>query len=137
MRIRLRPATLEDARTLYEWRMDPETRKASWNSDAFSFESHVDWLKKSLATPDRKLAIAPEGTVRLDRRAEGWEIHVTVAPEHRGAGVGTRLIQAGCELVQEDVFASIRPENVRSVKAFERAGFVPYQTDLWVFRRET
>lgn len=70
----------------------------------------------------------PLGVVRFQRKGDVAEISVNVAPERRGGGAGTSLIIAGCaEHVRRfpavTIVAYIRPENIASQRAFERAGF--------------
>lgn len=98
MQLTLRPATMEDARRLFEWRNDPLTRQNSRNTKEGVWEDHVAWLEKSLISPTRKLYIAeengtPVGTVRSDDDTDGYtELSYTTAPEARGQGYGKRMV---------------------------------------------
>lgn len=70
----------------------------------------------------------PLGVARFQRNGDMAEISVNVAPERRGGGIGASLIIAGCaEHVRRfptmTIVAYIRPENIASQRAFERAGF--------------
>jgi RimJ/RimL family protein N-acetyltransferase len=73
----------------------------------------------------------PVGTVRFDREGASAEISVTVAPGHRGGGVGSKVIREVAELELAarpgltDVVAEVQDGNERSLRAFERAGYVP------------
>ena len=51
----LRPANLEDERRLLLWRNDPETRKASLTQHVIGKKEHSQWLRASLANPDRRI----------------------------------------------------------------------------------
>lgn len=53
--IRLRPATINDADILLEWRNDPETRIASHNTAEVQRNDHISWLSRTLSNPDRRL----------------------------------------------------------------------------------
>jgi RimJ/RimL family protein N-acetyltransferase len=120
--ITLRPATTGDVRSLWMWRNDPGTRANCHTTDVVPLETHERWLAGVLANPDRLLLVAeeggvPVGTVRWDRLdGETWELSWTVAPEHRGRGVGTRMV---CRAVTE------RPANVASIHVAIAAGFFP------------
>jgi UDP-2,4-diacetamido-2,4,6-trideoxy-beta-L-altropyranose hydrolase len=134
-RLRLRPATAEDARLLWEWVNEPSVRQVSFNPDPIPWEGHLDWLARRLADPDSRIYIAeddagrPVGQVRFDRNATGEaEIAVSVSAERRGGGTGAALIRAGVEKVFGDrwvlrVNAHIKPENAASLGCFRKAGF--------------
>ena len=53
--INLRLLTIQDADLLLEWRNDPETRKASQNTDKIQRNEHLSWLKNSLNNNNRKV----------------------------------------------------------------------------------
>jgi len=131
--VRLRPATREDVARLWQWRNDPQTRRASLDESEISLEAHARWLEQTLARPDRRLYVATStgkdvASARLDIAAGEAEVSVTVAPEHRGRGLGPAVLQA----LARDAFgalglarlvARIKRDNTASLTAFERAGF--------------
>lgn len=126
--MRLREATAQDARMLFEWRNDPATRRNSLTSEPVSWEGHVAWLERVIVDPDRALYVAeddrgPVGTGRLDDDPPPPVISITIAPERRGEGLATELIQALAELRGPPVVAIVEPGNERSLRAFEGAGF--------------
>jgi RimJ/RimL family protein N-acetyltransferase len=123
----LRPATLEDAKILFEWRNDPQVRSASHNQDEISFESHLAWLRASLKNPDRKLYIAEEagisiGTVRSDWTDGAYTLSWTVRPGYRGRGVGKRMVSLLAEQITESIRAEVKAENLASSKIAQAAG---------------
>jgi RimJ/RimL family protein N-acetyltransferase len=125
--LNLRPATLEDAETLFEWRNDPQVRAASHNQDEISFESHLAWLESSLTNPDRKLYIAEEdgvrvGTVRADLVEGAYALSWTVSPEWRGKGIGRRMVSLLVEQIKEPIQAEVKVENLASIKIAQTAG---------------
>lgn len=137
MSILIRNAALDDMRRVWEWANDPDTRKASFTSDPIPWEGHVGWYERSLASGDRVLLIAevdgvPIGLLRFDRHTdrEGWErasVGINLAPEQRGKGFGTTLLTEGIERARTlgigTIVAEIRPDNVGSVRAFQKAGY--------------
>lgn len=67
-----RPATLDDASVLYEWRNDESVRAVSRSKGELDWDSHVDWVAATLERDDRSLWIVqrcgePVATVRFDR----------------------------------------------------------------------
>lgn len=94
----LRPATMDDAKLLFDLRNDSLTRENSRNRAEGEFPVHLEWLEKSLQNPARKLFIAeengvPVGTVRADEDDDGYtEVSYTVAPEARGKGYGKQMV---------------------------------------------
>ncbi len=123
--MRLRPATLDDARRLFEWRNDPVTRAMSVHRDPVAWDDHLAWLEASLANPLRRILIAedgvPLGTVRLDRDIR-TEVSITLAPSARGHGRAAPILRLATE-GRGPFIARIRPDNPASRRAFEAAGF--------------
>lgn len=127
--IELRRAVAEDAALLFAWANDPLTRRQSFATEQIAWVSHVDWLTRRLADPATTLLIGdvagvPVGMVKFDRGPE-TTISVSVAPDHRGTGIGSRLIAVACVNETGPIVAEIKPENIASQKAFVAAGFVP------------
>ncbi len=123
--MRLRKATIEDARRLFEWRNDPVTRAVSVNQTPVDWHDHLAWLMQSLDSPLREILIAedgvPLGTVRLDKDIR-TEVSITLAPAARGHGQGAVILQLATAGTGPFV-ARIRPDNKASQKVFEKAGF--------------
>ena len=61
--ISLRPATIEDAEILLDWRNNVETRKGSHRTSAVTMEEHVKWLSTTLNNANRKLLVAEKGDI--------------------------------------------------------------------------
>ena len=120
----IRPATLEDAKLLFEWRNDPLTRAMSRNSDPVQWDTHVTWLTGRLAISNPQLYIAAVddhqvGTFRVDAD----EISYTVAPDFRGRGFGLAMLREAREMFGP-LRAEIYERNVASIKAAEKAGLL-------------
>jgi UDP-2,4-diacetamido-2,4,6-trideoxy-beta-L-altropyranose hydrolase len=130
----LRPVSYSDIELLWEWANDPVTRQNSFDSAKIPWEEHSAWCQKKLSEAGCRLWIAsnggnaPVGCVRFDGKESEATISLTVAPNARGKGYGTKIIQQSCDrLFAESPFrlvhAYIKPENIASVKVFEAAGF--------------
>ncbi len=129
-RPRLRPATLDDARCLYEWSMDPTVRAQSLNPAAFSYEEHVTWLRQRLSSDQSRIFIAewrnvPCGTIRFDQTPAGdWKLSYLLAAEHRGRGLAHGLVAAGMRAMEgHRMFAQVKSENTASLRVFRSAGW--------------
>ena len=135
-----RPVTLDDARLLWEWRNDSDTRAGSRHADLVPWLKHLAWVGSSLARADRMLLVVedeagPVGTVRWDlepgRETEGeWEVSITVAPRRRGQSLARPLLRAaevarssGTEVTA--YLAVVHVDNHASVRLFETSGYVP------------
>lgn len=125
--IRLRPATLQDAEMLLEWRNDPETRNASHNTAEIQREEHISWLTKTLNNLSRRLFIAeenglPVGTARVDFSNGVYELSWTVAPNARGRGVAKRMVSLLASQISEPIRAEVKSGNLASARIAEYAG---------------
>ena len=132
MKIEIRDATINDAQLLFNWANDPVTRQNSFNSKNIGWNEHILWLKKRLNNPAYRIFIfksnnEPLGVVRFDG-IENAIINVTVAPDHRGKGLGAEIIRMACFRFWESnnsyILAYIHKENVTSQRAFKKAGFI-------------
>ncbi len=123
----LRPATMTDATLLFLWRNDPSTRAASHSTGEIDFDSHCNWLDRSLQMPSRRLLIAeiggaPVGTVRADSSAGATELSWTVAPDRRGTGVGKSMVAAAAAIMPGPIRAEIKAGNAASCRIAESVG---------------
>lgn len=133
--VRLRIATFDDARQLWEWRNEDETRAASFSTKHIPYNDHIRWFEEKLNNENIRFLIALDrnnrsvGYARLDLERDTAEINLTIDKMHRGKGLGSALIQAATEFALNDlkvrcVVAHTRINNDASVAAFHRAGFV-------------
>jgi RimJ/RimL family protein N-acetyltransferase len=124
--MQLRPATIEDAAMLLRWRNDPETRANSVHTAVIQLADHIGWFGESLKNSARKILIAEEhgislGTVRIDGAKElSW----TVAPEHRGKGVGGRMVALAVSSLHGSIAAVVKATNTPSLRIVQHLGFI-------------
>jgi RimJ/RimL family protein N-acetyltransferase len=132
--LQMRDVRTDDSRLVYEWNNHPSTRAASFSTAPIGWEEHERWMSQRLAGTGAPLMIGTDpaghdiGLVRFDREGSRARIGVVVAPERRGEGWSSALIDAGCTRLRalqpvSEVVAEIRPENLASRKAFEAADF--------------
>ena len=131
--VRLRPANAADCQRAWQWRNDPETRAASFESAEIPWDTHRRWFADTLLREDRRLFIVevngtPAGTTRLDIVGAEATVSIHLACEWRGRGVGTRAVTALADrafgvLGVSRLLASVKPDNHASLAAFAHAGF--------------
>ena len=136
---RLRLATADDWAMLLEWRNDEQTRIHSIDQNPVAEADHRRWLDATLVNPDRKLFVVeidgePVGTTRLDRRENRWEVSITVAPEQRGKGYGSVLLDLTADWFDENIggdviLSTIKPSNPASLALFAKRGYVVVRED--------
>ncbi len=130
MTLQLRPATVDDAQRLFDWRNDEETRRNSITPEPVEWDGHVAWLQRSLDNPARKIYIVeadtlPSGTVRADLIDDGaYELSWTVAPEARGKGVGKAMVMQFVKDVLSGarIIATVQDGNIGSEKIAQALG---------------
>jgi RimJ/RimL family protein N-acetyltransferase len=119
---RIRPATRDDARLLYEWRNDESTRRMSKNKDLVQWDEHQAWLDRRLKMADVNLFVfevgaEPVATFRID----GNDLSYTVSPQHRNRGIAKLMLSEvrsrfGC------LRAQVYADNLASIKVAQSAG---------------
>jgi len=134
-RVGFRPARREDCRRLWEWRNDPVTREASFDTKHIPYEDHERWFAGKVDAADTRIFIVLDaggsevGYVRFTIARERAEISLSIDERKRGQGYGPHAIRAVSDhLLSEGsvrrIVALVKRPNVTSVRAFERAGFV-------------
>ncbi|WP_054308988.1 GNAT family N-acetyltransferase [Mesorhizobium sp. 1M-11] len=91
--MKLRPATIDDAQLLLDWRNEPLTRAMSVNTEPVGWEIHLKWLSARLARSEPGLYICENdgslcGMVRIDDD----EISYIVDVNFRGKGLATKML---------------------------------------------
>jgi len=139
----LRRARGSDAVDFFRWWNDRETRRFSGSGGAVTWEQHLTWMCENLANPFwyvGEIDGHPVGAVRIDRHDDRrcW-VSIVLAPDERGKGYGTRILQLLREHVELSVlWARIHNMNDPSRRAFEKAGYVQDHVDgVWVIFAKT
>lgn len=147
--IQLRPANLSDTADLLVWRNDPVTCANSRSTATVPAEDHARWMEFNVVRgyPEHIVLIAESdlgkvGVVRFDaKRADvmNYEVGITVAPKHRGKGMGTEMLKQACGFMHDFMLdAEIRRGNHASKTMFWHCGFEEIgSSDVYLqFRRE-
>lgn len=134
--LKARRATLADSARLYAWRTHPAVRVASLDQRAFPYAEHEAWYAAALADPARALLVLedPAGAacacVRFDRIGDAARVSIFADPARIGGGLGAPALRAAEDWLiahwpqVRQIVAEIRPENIRSQRAFARAGYL-------------
>jgi RimJ/RimL family protein N-acetyltransferase len=125
-------ATMEDAKLIYDWRLDPESMKQSHQTNSFSFESHLKWFEQSIQSQNREIYLAKVngvqvGMVRRDLKVSGqtepiWLLSWLIAPSQRGKGFGKKMLADFIDKFPSRYEAEVKAGNEASVKMAENAG---------------
>ena len=138
-KIYLRPLKPEDALVSYQWRNDPDIwRFTGLQPDrVITPEIETEWIGRVLARENEyrfAICIADTGTYIVNVQLtsvtpEGAEFHIFIgAKQYWDGGFGTEATQ---KMVRHAfgtmhiplIYLYVRRENLRAIKAYQRAGF--------------
>lgn len=135
-RLFIRPATISDYTATYNWSTNPEIRKRSFSTRPITNEEHSAWFALRLEDKSCFYYIGeyegkPAGSIRFDKREDVLRISYLVDPVFQGRGLGILFLSKGIKAVRtvclslkiKKIIGEVLPENIPSVKAFERLGF--------------
>ena len=132
--VHLRPATIDDARRLFDWRNEAETRRWSLSGAGVEWGDHIAWFQQRLTDQDTFLFIVEEqsrplGQLRFDASSDGEaEVSIGLAPAARGHGLAAPVIDAGTRRLfattsVRRVVARVKRGNDASIASFVNADF--------------
>jgi RimJ/RimL family protein N-acetyltransferase len=133
--ITLRPATINDAETVFKWRNDPFIVVRGSSQREVTWDEHIEWFGKVVIGNLCRMSIVlkdgdPIGQVRFDRVSRDiCVISAYLLEAFTGKGYGMLAIRAGCREVLglwdvSRVVACVRQDNKAARSAFVKAGFV-------------
>lgn len=131
--LKLRRAEASDEEFLYSLRNDPSVCQASWNTAKVPLETHKKWLQEALKDPAIALYILEvdgikAGQMRFNLKEE--EISLSLTESFRGLGIASKALALATDLFFQEhqeinqIVAYIKPDNLASIKAFTKAGFI-------------
>lgn len=134
--LNVREAVQDDEGLLLEWANDPTTRNNSFNTNHIVPETHHAWFTLRLNNPVsyriyiiENSAELPIGLVRFELDEQGgWETSYLLAPNFRGRGLGSSLLETALRQFQREfpgaiVTGRVRNENRASCNIFENIAF--------------
>ena len=138
--IKVRKANQGDARDVFEWRNDEQTRNMSRTSSALHWEDHLRWFTETLQDTTRLMIVCEDastfrkvGVVRFDSAVDELEtvVSINIAPTMRGSqGYAKVCLVRAIEFFLDRfpackvIWAEIRNSNEGSIRSFEGVGFV-------------
>jgi RimJ/RimL family protein N-acetyltransferase len=132
--MKLRRATLDDARDILTWRNDAAAVVASKSQKAIDEAEHMRWFPGAVQSPDHLILIAEAdgrklGMVRFDRTPDHWLASINMSPAVRGKGYGRSALSAAIDVLRGEVgpvriVAEVKSDNIPSLRLFDSLGFV-------------
>ena len=127
---RLREATMEDARLLFEWvnTADSLPNKAVTRGQV-DWPTHRRWLQERIADPGCLLEIIERdgeavGQVRIEPKDGRHIVDIYVSPSHRRAGLARAALARALEHCPvRPVIAMVKATNAPSLGLFRSLGF--------------
>jgi UDP-2,4-diacetamido-2,4,6-trideoxy-beta-L-altropyranose hydrolase len=133
--VNIRRASSEDCKLLWEWTNDPEVRSASFSSQYISWNEHVAWFTGKMSDPKCHLYLIMSddseaiGQIRFElERHDLAVVSISMAKDKRSRGYGTQALELALKQFTnltdiKQVIAYVKPDNSRSIRTFEKAGF--------------
>lgn len=118
--INLRPATLEDAKLLFEMKNDIVMRRFSIEThDEIEWNDHIRWLNDNLEYTE---IIELDGVACGDIRIRYGEVAIKIHKDYRGKGISTEVLMSIVEK-HDSLKARIVDGNIPSMRLFLKCGF--------------
>lgn len=126
----IRHAVLEDAEKVFHLSNDPVVRACSIQTQQITWESHLSWFQKALATPELRFYIVEStdghfvAQVRFKKEEQGWLTSISIHSAFRGKKLGDSVLRlALSQMPLETIWAWVKETNIASQRIFEKAGF--------------
>lgn len=113
------------------WRNEPEVRAGMFDGRVIAAEEHSRFWSRRLEAGAPAFVIEGDGEacglLRLDLTGQDAEVDIFISASRQGYGYGTAALKAAATeahaLGVRRLVARIKPDNVRSKRAFEKSGF--------------
>jgi RimJ/RimL family protein N-acetyltransferase len=131
----LREVNLNDAEILFDWVNEKNVRTNSINQEPILWENHLEWLAKKLNNPDNKILILVSGDnllgqIRIDMIEGFWNIDYSIDNKFRRKGLGKEIVKQLIDKFESYQFkATVKKENIASIKVFTNLGFKKLQIE--------
>jgi RimJ/RimL family protein N-acetyltransferase len=130
--LKLRLATENDLEQTFQWAINKDVRKFSFNQNEIKFEEHRKWFLNNLNSNQCQYYILEYhseavGSIRFDIAGkQGAKINYLINPKYFGKGFGTKILSEGEKFLKRDrpeiaaVFGIVMQENLASKRIFEK-----------------
>lgn len=124
--------SLKNSEAIYRINNDKLTRKNSANTKKFSYQTHLNWLKKSLKNKREfiTLIILKKKIVGLIREKKIYNnpyLSWALDKKYRGKRIGKHMLKKYVNKNKKKYVAKIRRNNLPSIKICEYAGFKKFR----------
>jgi len=133
----LRKIEVKDAKILFNWANDEQTRLNSINSNQIEWTEHIKWLEDKLKNTEHNFLFMitkadknteiPLAFVRFELK-EKWITSIVISPHFRGQGLASKCLSLGIlnfrEFIKEPVYAYIKENNISSIKVFLKNNYI-------------
>jgi UDP-2,4-diacetamido-2,4,6-trideoxy-beta-L-altropyranose hydrolase len=114
--IKIKRASKDDSKNLFEWRNNPKIREVSRSSALISWNEHQRWFDAAIANKNREILIGvranrPVGVVCFEIESNVAEVSIYLVPEADSSGYGRNLL-----LSSEQWLKKNRPE-IKMIRA--------------------
>lgn len=134
----LKRATPTDLKITYDWAINSDVRRYSFNQTKIDWDTHEKWFLSKLKDVKslylllylNKLIM---GSFRLDINNKEGLISFLTDPQHHGKGIGKKIIKLGIRYIQDEIKdvklirAMVMKDNIASCKIFESFNFDKFQ----------
>ncbi len=129
-----RKADEKDLMLYFGWANDPEVRNNSFDSSPIPLAHHEIWFLKSVRSDSTLMLVFsidqhPVGQLRFILENSQAILNYSIDRNYRGKGLAQRIINKSIQELRRlkpfvtKVIAEVKPENIASIKSFERIGF--------------
>ena len=135
MEIIIRKVKEKDIKDICELSNGDVVREHSIHTEKIKWEHHIVWFKERIEDKNHLFFIVSNkeeevlGQVRFDIKEEDATISISLSRKLRGKGLSSTIVKNACEKAFNEkselkrILAYIKPENIPSVKCFEKSGF--------------
>lgn len=132
-----------DEAVIFQWQHEPGMRRYFHNPEPPTVEEHHQWVKQQLQQAQDFVFIIEEsacavGLLRAQKNdAQDYEVSILVTNRVRQRGIAKRALACLVRLYASlPLVATVKPDNIASVKLFTGAGFVNQGADKYRFKEE-